>query len=310
VWVHYVATDTRTRIATSIDWAGVSAGAASGMQRHGPPEIRLTDDRGQRHVAAFSGHRLGYCFEGHYVVDPPLSVETKSIRIFGKTVELTRPREDVTVRVEQMTPTWSPARRAARHLIAVASDSSYKRTRSVLAAVVDTFVACGVLAADSAEVREAWAVHDALEHGAAPGLLRPRWVSVLARRRAGHEGPTGSRLVGGDAALPDCRYGRVSVIHLRSSADEFAVVISAVRSGDGTSLDFDNGAGVLAVYADDDVANSYLGEFARSHRGVDGFEATIRFAAPLDPAARALRLTIEFVDASAVITIPLRWDGS
>jgi hypothetical protein len=282
------------------------------LRRHhfihrGPPDIRVTDDRGRVGEATFGGNASDYHWQGNWTLEPGLTRDASWIELLDVRVELSDITAPIEVRVSNLADA-TPTERAERHLDhRLETLGVRRRDADPIEAVIDTLVACGALAPDSPIIARTRVIADALTTGnvSASIDLPPRWQSVLRPPHRRQE-PDRSMLLGATVSDLDGQDLTIMVLDVTGNCFgfEFTGVGALAANFDQSNLD----AVLLTFAATDDRGNHYLGQLgSHGHSGAE-IEGSVTFTPALDPDATRLDLVLATDRALATIRVLLQWE--
>lgn len=304
IQLHTIVLD-RDRTSLSVRMTSATGSLEHRMHRHGPMQLRITDDSGGPAVSAhFSGGGSDDEWTGSFEVDRPLPVDTRWIAVEGHRVDLEDPADDVSVTITDF-PADSLV---ADYVDRILASLHPHRDDQELDVVLETFVAARILTADDPLVSDALAVRRALSshrRSGRPGAVPQRWAHLSPAGRRRRRGARCHRLLGVSVELDDMR---AVLIDLSSDPDRTQLSV-LLR---GATLDRDSAAPLRAprpfLAATDDRGGRYAGSVREWSGGPGDHEATVELRPPLDPDAGRLDFAIGATTQQAVVSIPLRWE--
>ena len=287
-------------------------------------DITAVDERGANYalrvnVMSGSGEKsteTAWPIAMRLLLDPVPEREAGWLELRGQNGTAARllPSTRVAARVDRLRPTAvSPAERELSELaLSLITLSSGGDTATVASAVRRR---CSVILARSAELQGSGELDAAselpgqlarlcaalTEHRAAEGLP-PSWAGMLAAAER-RDGPRYHLDLG--AALPPVDGVTVLIDSLFSMHDGWRLYLRAAPGWWKYSEDRDRKRAVLSVSPEDDRGGSYISTFGGSTGQQDHEEVTLRFLPRLDPAARALKLTVRGATEEVPVTIGL-----
>lgn len=269
------------------------------------PDLAVTDDKGNPLSGGFRGGQDGREWLGSYAVHPTLDPAARFITVMGHRVELGPSPNDVSVEVTEVDPSQPVAERAARYLRrCLAAPSTRHFPDSAVALAMDTFVECGILAADAEVIAQATQARELAER-AVPGMPPRGGRASGSRRSSRGKAQLGNRSVGASVSLPGGVH--VAVTDLRATPDAVTVGFRAAvttRESMVRSL-----SDCLAMTATDDAGVEHAGVLGDWGFGGGNFHGRMRIGPPPGPGASTLNLRIRTDRADVLLVIPLRWDG-
>jgi hypothetical protein len=274
----------------------------------GPPQPRLTDDRGTTAGTGFGGGGSDELWEGHLTADQPLAPDTAWIEIDGQRIDLTGEAVQCEVAIEPVAEQASAHRYLWRRL--AISDF---RGPAEIEASIDALTAAGALEHDDPVLGEMRAVREAMPdrpgmHAGGPrraSRLPEPWRSLLARLGRA-DGPEGTLTL--SAVTPEFDGFSVAVSCLESGRDGFGIEVDVAPGLEGrgpfrSSLE----SRQLAWWAADDRGNHHLGQIGSWSGGEDYSTGEIGFWPALHPKARRLQIMPTADATRAVIGVALSW---
>ena len=279
------------------------------LRAHGSRHsLTLTDDRGTRLLAQFSGGGSETLLQGHFDADPGLHVDTAYIEVDGQRIDLEGEVEAAEVWIEPL-PDQRPA---FRYLWQCVTPEGHMRETPTVEPAIDALVAAGALAADDPVLDELRAVAATMTREARLGMQNPGaaplpepWRSVS--QRSSRKGPAGTVAV--RAATPVFDGFAVAVSAVQSDEESWTAEVEVAPALEMFSP-FDPPRArsrPLAWWAADDRGHHFLGAIGSWSGGDDLGRGTIHFAAALDPKAAYIDLLPTATTHRAVIRVPLEW---
>jgi hypothetical protein len=308
VHVHYVALGDRS---TAV---AVTAVEAAGQIFPGPrfpagnmQQIQLTDDRGTKEVAHFSGSGTMQGWQGHLTTLAPLARDTRWIDVGAERVELGEDDGDPpAVRMETLPP-CSPAESYLRFRIAAAGHLPAAMGQSER--TIETLIEAGMLAADDPVIADVRAVVAAFT-GQTPSTPLPTpWSALLPRLHVTPAGPAPEGIVPIGAVTEPIDGVVVAMEALVAAGDgNWGVrVTTSPGVAQGMQAFLQAGGARIAWWAEDDRGNAYIGGAGSWGDSTSHSEGTINYWPPLDPRATELRLLPTGRTERAVLAFPLPW---
>jgi hypothetical protein len=261
-------------------------------------EIALRDDKGRKVVAQLSGGGGGNEWRGWYATDDALSRDTEWLEVEGVRLTLhdaASPVVPVETYDEVDSSVAERATRYLRHCSRITTHRHYNDS-TPMGVIVETLVACGALAADSAQVSVALSGQDDDTHGHGRPIRHP-----------GGRAATDNVLVGATFGPLDGLY--ITVAALERDGGGFAVEIDGHGGVDFGPGDGDLDTPRLAIDATDDLGNAYHSSLAEFSTGSEGFSGTVAFEPTLADDATSVDLAFSTERARAVVHVALDPDG-
>ena len=315
-----VTSDDETSIAVEVNSSDQHADNPFRDIFRGRNTVEIRDARRKRHDAHFNGGGSDGDLSGHLVVHPALRRDTAWITVLDHRVDLAPPPDDVTVEIVEAPATLSTSERAARYLtrcLALTDRAGFYGGADPVQVVVDTYIDCDVLSADSPAVAESLALAALFVGGRSSSVVPRSGAGARRRRRRAHrgngahdggdggDGAVGTRLIG--LTTPTFDGIRIAVVALTADHDHFGIEFRA--GGPGTAKAPQHGL-PFTVTARDDVGNHYVGQAQNWGSRSDGLTAEVGFDTPLDSRATVLDLHLGMITSEAVVRIPLSWDDA
>jgi hypothetical protein len=278
------------------------------MLNSGPLGVTLSDDRGTRRIAHFSGGGSDSRLEGHLHTHPGLHVETAYVEVDGHRIELVGDVAPSEQWIEEL-PAQDPA---LRFLWQCVTPEANTRESVVVEPAIESLLAAGALSPDDPALADLRAATEAMTSGALYGgpvsmskALPEPWHSVFHPSRTG--GPVGTLAV--NAATPVFDGFAVAVTALQSQRDAWAVEVE-VAPGLERYSPFETPRArsrQLTWWAADDRGKPFLGTIDTWSDGEHSGRGSIQFTSALDPKAKYIDLLPTAATRRAVIRVPLEW---
>jgi hypothetical protein len=313
--VHDVVLGDRT---TSVGFNAFESSPGALMQRMSAvgglsmPQLHLTDDRGTKEPAHFSGGSggMGGTIQGRLATMSPLSRATRWLELPEGRIEIgDRWDEPSTVRIEALPPA-GPAERYLFRRLTGNRHGFFPGPPVSLEHAIATLIAAGALAPDDPIIGSVNAIASAIAQPAtaSSATLPGPWASLFARLGR-QDGPSGAVAVG--VVTPPFDGVVVGVDALLATSIGFDTFVATSPGTLFGPMPFDLSVKDPRVtwWAEDDHGNHYLGASGGWGGGPSLTEGTINFTPALDRRATELCLQPTLTAERAVITVRLPdWD--